>query len=110
MISLTNNLFRLIIFCLTFQIIILLPKVWGTDSFLLSAAETAQTLQKQVGKRVEFDVDQNLISQISPPKATVPSDMNDQTEEKTKPDLKKPKKNKLTWRQPSTELWKPIGV
>ena len=96
LISLTNNLFRLIIFCLTFQIIILLPKVWGTDSFLLSAAETAQTLQKQVGKRVEFDVDQNLISQISPPKVTVPSDMTDQTDDKTEPDLKKPKKKKLT--------------
>ena len=96
MLSLTNNLRRLIIFCLTFQIIILLPKVWVTDSLLLSAAETAQTLQKQREKWVKFDVDQNQSSQKTPPKDAVPSNTTDQREEKTEPDLKKPKKIKLT--------------
>jgi len=96
LILLTNNLFRLIIFCMTFQIIILLPKVWGTDPLGIAAAEPVQTLQKHAGKRVKFDGDQNLISQISPPKVAVPSDMTDQTAEKTKPDLNKPKKKKLT--------------
>lgn len=96
MISLTNHFYRLIIFCLTLQIIILLPKVWITESFELSAADQVQIPQKHVGKRVELHGDQNLISQISPPKVTVPSDMTDQTEEKTEPDLKKSKKKKLT--------------
>ncbi len=65
--SLIKNLFRLISFFLTFQIIILLPKVWVTDSLGVAAAEQIQTLQKQVGKRVEFDVDKNLSSQIAIP-------------------------------------------
>jgi len=96
LISLTKNSFRLIIFCLTFQFIILLPKIWITDSFGLSAADQVQIPQKQVGKRVELNGDQNLISQISPPKVTAPSDLTDQTEKKTEPDLKKAEKKKLT--------------
>jgi outer membrane protein len=96
MFQLTNNICRPIIFCLTFQIIILLPKAWVTDSFRLSAAEPVETLQKQVGKRVQFDVDKNLSSQITIPMVAVTSDMADQTEKKTEPDLKKPKKKKLT--------------
>ena len=96
MLSLTNNLCRLISFFLTFQIIILLPKAWVTDSFGLSAAEQVETLQKQVGKRIEFDVDKNLSSQITIPMVAVTSDMADQTEKKTEPDLNKTKKKKLT--------------
>ena len=96
MLSLTNHFCRPIIFCLTFQIIILLPKAWVTDSFGLSATEPVQTVQKQVGKRGEFDVDKNLGSQITIPMVAVTSDMADRTAEKTEPDLKKTKKTKLT--------------
>ncbi len=96
MLLLTNNLCRLISFFLTFQIIILLPKFWVNDSPGLAAAEQIQTLQKQVEKRVEFDVDQDLSSQITTPMVTIPSVRADQTAEKTKPDLNKAKKRKLT--------------
>jgi len=96
LLSLTNNLCRLISFFLTFQIIILLPKAWITDPLGLAAAEPVQTLQKQVGKRVELDVDKNLSSQITIPMVAVTSDMADQTEKKTEPDLKKANKKKLT--------------
>jgi outer membrane protein len=94
--SLTNHLCRLVSFFLTFQIIILLPKTWITDSFVLSAAEPVQTLQKQVEKRVEFDVDKNLSSQITTPRVTVPLVMADQAAKKAELALKKPEIKKLT--------------
>jgi len=96
LLSLTNNLFRPIILCLAFQFIVLPPKVWGTDSLELSSSKPVQTLQKDVGKRVVSGIDQNLNSQITPPKVTAPSDMTDRSAEKTEPDLKKAKKEKLT--------------
>jgi outer membrane protein len=94
--SLTNHLCRPIIFCLIFQFIILMPKARVIDCIVLADTEPVQTLQKQVGNNVEFDVDQNPSSQITTPMLAVPSDLADQTAEKTKPDLKKTKKKKLT--------------
>ena len=96
LILLIKKLFRLISFFLLLELIILLPKVWINGSSGISAAEPFQILQKQSGKKVEFNTDQNLISQITSPKVTVPSDTTDQTTEKTSPDLKKTKKMKLT--------------
>ena len=96
MLSSTHSLFRAIIFSLIFQVIILLPKVWTTESPGLSAAESIQNSQKQIGKSSEFKRNHNLISQITSPKATVPSDTTDQSTKKTEPGLKKSKKVKFT--------------
>jgi len=96
LLSFTNQFCRLISFFLTFQIIILLPKAWVTHSLGLSAAEPVQTLQKQVGKRVEFDVDKNLSSQITIPEVTIPCVRADHAAKKVEPVLKKPKIKKLT--------------
>jgi outer membrane protein len=93
---LTNQLCRLIIFCVTFQMIILLPKAWASDSFLLAGTEPIKAPEQQGGKRVEFDVDQNLNPKIKAGMVTVPSVRTDQTAEKTETDLKKPKIKKLT--------------
>jgi len=96
LLSFTNKICWPISFFLTLGIVILLPKVWISDTLGRAAAESDRISKKQVEKRVESDINQNLSSQITPPKATLPSGMTDQTAEKTKPDLKKPKKNKLT--------------
>ena len=96
MLSWTHSLFRLVIFSLIFQVIILLPKVWITESPGISAAEPIQTSQKQIGNSLEFKRNHNMISKITSPKATVPSNTTDQATEKTEPDLKKSKKLKFS--------------
>lgn len=97
LLSSNNNLRRLIRFFLTFQIAILLPAFWITDPIsVLAAEEPPQTLQKHVGKRLEFDVDQILSSRQTLPKDNVPSEMAEQTAVKPEPKLKKPKQKKLT--------------
>jgi len=96
LLSFTNNLCRLISFFLTFQIIIMLPKVWVADSLVLATEEPVQTLKKHVGKRVEFYVDNNLSSQITSPEATVPWTKSNKSAKNFEPALKNPKTKKLS--------------
>jgi len=91
-----NNLFRIIRFFLTLEIIILLPKVWMPDSFGLAAAESAQISNTQVEKRVESGGNQNPMSQITTPIVTPPPFSGDRTKGNKEPDLKNSKKMKLT--------------
>jgi len=83
LLSLKNHFCRLISFCLTFQFIILMPKTWVIDSFVLASEKSVQIPAKQVGNWVE-------------PMATVPLITADQAAKKAEPALKKPKIKKLT--------------
>jgi outer membrane protein len=88
LLSLTNRLCRIIIFCVTFQMIILQPMVGVADFLVLAAEKLVQAPHKQVAK--------NLNSNITIPAATAPSVMDDQVAKKAEAALKKSEIKKLT--------------